>query len=386
MQKADLFIGMNFITPNGGKLSVIGSVGKKQTYYFNCSICSADKELFPDGIFTARKEHIYRGVIPCGCSKSPRMNENQAIVMMKRSSSCEKYKYVGMVGQYTGVGTRVIMSCGEHGDWSTSRVDRVIRGVICPKCKPSVIGNKLKETNLLPDEVMIDRFMDGGGYQDRSIFKRSSRSGYWYIYCHACANDDISKAGLCDGWFESQAGHITRGRKACRCSNNFKWSQEQREFTISSECKSRGLDFMGWDDGSYRTTQSKFIASCLYHGRFATSVANFMYQGTSCPGCAHGGYDQTSTGYVYTLRSDCGAYIKVGISNAPERRHKELARFTPFKFTDTSIYEMDGRKARIIERDTHNRFISAGLAGFPGCTEWLRYDPEIIEYIEQRAN
>lgn len=383
----DSFIGREFPTPKGGTLIVNRSDFKRnKTYFLSCSICSADKELFPESVFSARKDHLYRGVIPCGCSKSPRLNEAQARIMIKRSPSCERYEYIGMIGSYTGASTKISMSCIEHGQWHTSRMDRVIKGVICPKCKPSVIGKKLKITNLLPDEIMIDKFKMSCVYPEGSIFKRASRSGYWSVFCPICYEDEFCKSGLCSGWFDSQAGAIKRGQRSCRCSNNFKWNQEQRELQLSMECKARGLDFVGWESAGYKTTQSKLIASCLVHGQFSSSVANFMYQKTSCPGCAQNGFDSTAEGYVYALRSDCGGYIKVGISNYPEERVSFLAKVTPFGFTQEAQIRFDsGAHARKLERQTHDAFMRAGLSGFDGCTEWLRYDPAIIEYIQQRA-
>jgi hypothetical protein len=122
------------------------------------------------------------------------------------------------------------------------------------------------------------------------------------------------------------------------------------------------------------------------HGEFVSGVDRFIGQSCRCPGCAAGGFDQTSEGYLYALRSDCGAYLKVGISNYPNDRIPFLSRRTPFAFVKQSEIKFDiGLHARNLERDTHKAFESAGLRGFDGATEWLKYDPDIIEYIQQRA-
>lgn len=93
--KKEDFIGW---TSPDGNLEVIGIAGKgkdgKTSYKITCKVCSEDKELFPDGYFIANKNNITNnGQLPCGCSKSPRWNKEQYIILLKRKLSPQNISF-----------------------------------------------------------------------------------------------------------------------------------------------------------------------------------------------------------------------------------------------------------------------------------------------------
>lgn len=96
------------------------------------------------------------------------------------------------------------------------------------------------------------------------------------------------------------------------------------------------------------------------------------------------GFRTDKAGYLYALRSECGLYVKVGISNKPKRRMYELSRSTPFKFN--AIEQIKFRLGRVaLDNETiiHNRYERAGFTGFDGATEWLVCTPELLEELRE---
>lgn len=84
-EKAEDFIGWK---SEDGKLEVIGIAGKQWTsvtYKVVCTECSKDKELFPDGYFISTKYNLNSGRKPCGCSKSPRWEDWQYLILARRA-------------------------------------------------------------------------------------------------------------------------------------------------------------------------------------------------------------------------------------------------------------------------------------------------------------
>lgn len=73
--KENSFIGNKFPTPSGGVLTVVKGLprnkGKDTKYVLDCTLCSRDTELFPEG-FSCTKNHILNGKVPCGCSPIPK--------------------------------------------------------------------------------------------------------------------------------------------------------------------------------------------------------------------------------------------------------------------------------------------------------------------------
>ncbi|AGH31962.1 hypothetical protein VPIG_00105 [Vibrio phage PWH3a-P1] len=68
-----------------GKLDRIGQV----TYYsIHCSVCSNDKELYPENIIVCPKAILDRGGLPCGCANNPMWSDYQRKILAKRR--CEE--------------------------------------------------------------------------------------------------------------------------------------------------------------------------------------------------------------------------------------------------------------------------------------------------------
>lgn len=145
--------------------------------------------------------------------------------------------------------------------------------------------------------------------------------------------------------------------------------------------KIKGFVFIGFE-GRYTGVHTRARLSCFLHGEFSISLHSLITNSAGCSECGVYGYSRFKKGYLYALKSLCGAYIKVGISNVPKFRIKTLSQVTPFKFKRVRLVSGSGQKMYDLETTIHNMFESAGLSGFQGHTEWLKSDPEILSFID----
>lgn len=148
----DDFCGSTFPTPKGGVLTVVGIVGKSwhnKKYGLICSKCHTDTELFPD-YFETTKRNLVKGIISCGCSPSPKLNEQQRSIIVSREAIKRGHEFRGFVGgKYERTETYLIMYCPDHGEWKSSTYVNYMCGRGCPSC-----GGTMKIQN--PEELITE--------------------------------------------------------------------------------------------------------------------------------------------------------------------------------------------------------------------------------------
>ena len=186
---------------------------------------------------------------------------------------------------------------------------------------------------------------------------------------------------LIDGnvW-DADANHIFRKNSACpECAKNKRYTPEEYEASINKSGVGRFV-FVRWA-GNTKRAKSKVVCRCISCGHnWSASVDNIIRR-SGCPSCAGYGFQIGKRGYLYALRGDCGDYVKVGISNNPSQRHKQLEMATPFSFSCVESIAGDGVKISELEKHFHSNYERAGFTGFDGCTEWLICTPELLEEL-----
>jgi len=143
-----------------------------------------------------------------------------------------------------------------------------------------------------------------------------------------------------------------------------------------------GVSFIRWTaDFSGKRTRAVF--KCKENHEWETIVGNLLTgEKSRCPTCADHGYSVGRPGHLYALVSDCGNFIKIGISNNHKIRIKRLIKYTPFPFFTLKTWKSkDGMLVKKSESAIHHRFESAKLSGFQGCTEWLKNTEELRDYL-----
>lgn len=131
--------------------------------------------------------------------------------------------------------------------------------------------------------------------------------------------------------------------------------------------------------GEYVGVKTRLSVECPEHGVFESTYNAYLHGKAGCSGCAKYGFDYTKSAYLYLLKSECGGYVKVGITANTDFRLNKLRLATPFLFTPQALWVAAGMQVRTQEKAFHKSFESAGFRGFDGATEWLKADPAIVE-------
>lgn len=315
-QKA--FIGSTFNTPKGGLLTVTSLAGKKGTanvavFNLHCSICSMDEKLWGEGTITSTKGMLNRGLIPCGCSKIVNWSEEQNKVRVERECKVRGYIFHGWSGKYKKVHTKLVLEDKSNADiQDTLDISRFMKGEGDPR-------NTLRK-----DKHLIDSFIEGG-FTEGYTFWRSKRltsdgaHRYWFYTCPICSEDDFVKKGLCSGVFEAQDITLKNGSKSCRCNrNNYRWSQDQREYQICTALAEEGATFLRWEDEGYINAESKFEWECSKGHLCKSSTSSFLNSGCRCRNCSGTGYDSSKKGILYLVEwyGQGESFLKKGITNS----------------------------------------------------------------------
>lgn len=102
-------------------------------YEMECSICSPDKELYPDGFCMVSRD-ILKGINPCGCSVRSKLSMEQRFIILNRVCIEHGYELIGFCGDYNGVTTKVKYICPIHGEIQTTYHNLVTRKSSCKLC------------------------------------------------------------------------------------------------------------------------------------------------------------------------------------------------------------------------------------------------------------
>lgn len=133
-EKAGDFIGWVSEDGNLEVVDIFTKQGCSVLYKVVCKICSQDPELFPDGYFVCRKDHLKNGVKPCGCSLAPRLKEKQYLIILERKYG-DRIIIKGLVEKFKGIKTKLDCECRiDKYQWKPT-IDQLIHSSPeCPKC------------------------------------------------------------------------------------------------------------------------------------------------------------------------------------------------------------------------------------------------------------
>jgi len=205
-----------------------------------------------------------------------------------------------------------------------------------------------------------------------------------YQHCKSKFKCNCEKHG---DWVTTVHRFLWSGKRCKKCASEnasfrLRTSKENRQKQIDELCNNTPYRFVKWK-GVYRNSDSLFTCYCKIHDlEWDLKVRHFVYSGSRCPSCAGFGYQKSGEGTLYALRSENGGMVKIGITNCLERRIKELTKTTPFQFFLVEAITANGEMIFQFEQMFHNAFESANLNGFKGCTEWLKWTPEIQYWLK----
>jgi len=352
----DSFIGKNFNIFNGGMITVCEGnklKGCKRKYICECSVCSKDKELFPYGSIVSSKGNLTNGKLPCGCAKNHCYDERQYKVLIKRECNKRGYIFHGWFGKYNKGRTKLDLENTETCNrWCSCTLSAFLYGRGDPQAAKLV--RKISTT--LPTEKHIQDFYKVGFTEDYKFWgsdrvDKSKRKNHWYYECPVCSNDEYVQAGLCSGVFEGHVSNLKVGKKSCRCSDKYHWTQEQREYQINKICKEEGLTFLGLVD-DYKNAFSSFNWVCKEGHDNVATINNFLNHEKRCYTCYKAEQKVNGIGYgyfpnkisekdyLYLIHFKPQNCIKVGRSFEIDRRIRELLKISDCKRSEIEVLQV----------------------------------------------
>lgn len=207
-EKAEDFIGWK---SDDGLLEAVSIHGTKATFKVICNKCKEDTELFPLGYFISQKSHLIVGRKPCGCSKSPKWNKEQHLILARRAAK-GRFIVHNFVEEYKGVKTKLNLECLMDGHKWIASVDSVINnGYGCPKC-----SNKYKPT----EQEAFDRcksiceteYYESLGFPDgyKNIHSRFEYSCKKHGKQNVNYGNFVNRGTRCKGCWKERQKEITR--------------------------------------------------------------------------------------------------------------------------------------------------------------------------------
>lgn len=216
----------------------------------------------------------------------------------------------------------------------------------------------------------------------------NSYNKIYSVKCYKCAKDpELFGSAI----YKSNKGNLNLGQLPCGCGKAPRWTEEQQAVRVKRKCLERGYTFYGFESLKV-TTATKLCLGCKSCGNVwsTCTINNFINheRGNGCPVCASSGFKQNKTGYLYVLKIENAQYgfTGYGISNVIAHRlsrHRSKLKESGFAITESTIFEMSGFKAMIIEDllRMHFEITPQNLDGFKTEATHLHSYKDVLDFV-----
>jgi hypothetical protein len=239
------FIGSSRKT-NKGVLTITGLLGKTKDnvalFMVHCSVCSKDKELFPDGSICITKAHFKEGNIPCGCGKYTRYSEYQYNIILNRKAKNLKVNFLGFTSEFNYSKTKILIGDTKSEDTYITTIHNFMQFE-----DSYIFENKINTSNNNINKRIGKSYINTKGNITTVISYRPSDNKY-VCRCSLCSND---KELWPDGSIIGSAESIDKGRCFCACSNRPNWRNWQYLILIKRKIDPKGYSLLNEEDFKY---------------------------------------------------------------------------------------------------------------------------------------
>lgn len=260
----------------------------------------------------------------------------------------------------------------------------------CKECAREAAMNALCVT----EEEFTSRAMASGRYVEGTRFARSNivpkkgDKSKWLMYCPACAGDEYSLAGVCNGEFLAAPTHLLKGTSPCRCNGLTTWSKKQIIYKIRKICDKSNSEFVCFNS-EYTNGSTKITLCCKEHGIYDSNVFSFRFGHGSCPSCKKIGFKEHKQSVFYIVKVEgAHCFTGFGISNSIAgrlRTHKHFISKSDCWISAAHKFEMLGTHAKLLESALKERtdILPNYVEGFK--TESLHSDEllPLIDFVYQ---
>lgn len=276
-------------------------------------------------------------------------------------------KYIYDKSVCIGSHLKILIECPIHG-YFEQIANNHLHGNGCKHCGSLTKGMKKRLSKT--EFIIKSMFLHGDKYD----YERTE-----YIGSH----ENVEITCRIHGAFHQKASNHLKGHGCQKCGKILlsEGQKSSLDYFIEKSIEAHG-DKYDYKDVVYKHGKTKVAIACRKHGIFY-QMPHAHLSGQGCPSCAKTGFNPNANGFVYFLHGD--GFIKVGITNKISKRLAQLKSATPFDFHLIAKIKTTGTEAMRIEKYYHKKYESAGLTGFDGATEWLKYSPELMSEIMNKA-
>ena len=350
-------------TDNYKIIGIIREPYKSKGYVFKCEDCNS--------LCWAPKRTIKLGMRFCKCTNSYVLTEDEAVVDIRILCKNRNFIFNKFDGKYKGNKTKLNLTCIKHNHtWSTTTYGNLKKGVGCYYC--GLESQTLART--YTDDVMISRFNSTNMFC--ATFKKLHKDR-WEVHCN-----------ICNCIYQSDAYHLQEGKRGCKCSGQYKRSEEEFIKDINYRLKSikSSLIYHSFiKDTDKLTVNSKVILKCEQCGELHERTINQVVSKGSLCKCS------TSTNYAYISNiNDPDTNIVLGLKYGIESRYSSRVskqnKESPFKVERLVTYRFENANAPY-KAETHlKEYFKYGYLSkrdFPdGFTETVPATYYNIEFIK----
>ena len=270
-----------------------------------------------------------------------------------RARAVHGHRYDYRRVDYTSNKNKVSVLCSEHGLFLMTPNSHLL-GQHCPKCSGK---HRWTEQEFITRARAVHR-NDKYDYSSVNYVNNSTKVSI------VCREHGVFK--------QTPKSHLL-GRGCITCAGVKKHTNES--FATKANLVHRNK--YDYSSINYCGAHIKISIVCPEHGMFEQTPCNHL-SGAGCPSCMACGFDRTKPASLYILRSDCGRYMKIGITNKPEQRYVQLSRSTPFSFKRIELIEGPGDRIANLEKELLAKYEPAGFTEtFDGSTEWRLWSDSI---------
>lgn len=203
-----------------GKLKVIGierDNRRKALLKVECSECSQDPELFPEGYFIIRQDHFKNDIKPCGCGKNVRWTDLKFLIKVKRIGEKKNFIVHGFAEDFHGANTKLDCECLIDGHKWTPTINNIINNDHgCVKCAGRYTPTEqeaLGKCKVICDEMNYEVIGFPNGYKNaysKFEYKCSKHNLQSVVYnnfvnsgsrCPECWKERQRELGGFYGWY-----------------------------------------------------------------------------------------------------------------------------------------------------------------------------------------
>lgn len=310
------------------------------------------------GMFEQEPNNHFQGMgcYKCGLESASGRKRYTRDKFIKKAKKVHGNKYEYNSVKITEDGEKIKIKCSIHGIFEQSMYAH-LNGQGCPHCGKKSCSTKQAFT--LTEFIEKAKLVHDDKY-DYSLVEYSNFSTKINI---VCKKHGVFKQLVCNHM-------MGKGCERCGIESRAEKSKLSSDDFISRSNKIHNFVY-NYSRVKYKDSKSKVTIICSIHGEFVQTAMTHLL-GSGCPSCAKYGFDKKEKGYIYLLRSECGRYAKIGITNKPSQRHAQLRRKTPFLFHVVECIEGVGSWVSDAEREILNQFESVSFTeSFDGSTEWL---------------